>query len=199
MSCCVGGKRFRLGSADCASFDALASLRWHRCLEHGSCLMRWAIVTIVGIASMGTLAVSVSMNFAFGSSSGRIALDLTPTAPPSVSPTSSKLHLPSLSLTAPAIAHGCGAARPALVGNLRPFAWRCPPLVLPQPTEPSRWTLVGSGSLEAKPAGKLGSLSPSYGGSGIDLASPELRRSERLQLIATAIALRSQLAPYAAS
>ena len=37
--------------------------------------MRWAIVTIVGIASMGMLAVSVSMNFAFGSSFGRTALE----------------------------------------------------------------------------------------------------------------------------
>ena len=37
--------------------------------------MRWAIVTIVGIASAGMLAVSVSMNFAFGSSFGRTALE----------------------------------------------------------------------------------------------------------------------------
>ena len=37
--------------------------------------MRWAIVTIVGMASVGMLAVSVSMNFAFGSSFGRTALE----------------------------------------------------------------------------------------------------------------------------
>ena len=37
--------------------------------------MRWAIVTIVGIASAGLLAVSVSMNFTFGSSFGRTALE----------------------------------------------------------------------------------------------------------------------------
>ena len=37
--------------------------------------MRWAIVAIVGIASVGMLAVSVSMNFAFGSSFGRTALE----------------------------------------------------------------------------------------------------------------------------
>src|SRR5215510_9039478 len=37
--------------------------------------MRWAIVVIVGIASAGLLGVSVSMNFAFGSSFGRTALE----------------------------------------------------------------------------------------------------------------------------
>ena len=37
--------------------------------------MRWAIVTIVGIESVGMLAVSVSVNFAFGSSFGRTALE----------------------------------------------------------------------------------------------------------------------------
>jgi hypothetical protein len=33
--------------------------------------MRWVVVTIVGLASAGLIAVSVSMNFAFGSSFGR--------------------------------------------------------------------------------------------------------------------------------
>ena len=37
--------------------------------------MRWVIVAIVGIASAGLMAVSVSMNFAFGSSFGRTALE----------------------------------------------------------------------------------------------------------------------------
>jgi len=37
--------------------------------------MRWAIVAIVGLASAGLLAVSVSINFAFGSSFGRTALE----------------------------------------------------------------------------------------------------------------------------
>jgi len=37
--------------------------------------MRWAIVAIVGIASAGMLAVSVSMNFSFGSSFGRTTLE----------------------------------------------------------------------------------------------------------------------------
>ena len=33
-------------------------------------LMRWIVIAIVGIASAGLLAVSVSINFAFGSSFG---------------------------------------------------------------------------------------------------------------------------------
>jgi hypothetical protein len=37
--------------------------------------MRWVTVAIVGIASAGLLAVSVSINFAFGSSFGRTALE----------------------------------------------------------------------------------------------------------------------------
>src|SRR5262245_33598869 len=37
--------------------------------------MRWAVVAIVGLASAGLLAVSVSMNFSFGSSFGRTALE----------------------------------------------------------------------------------------------------------------------------
>jgi hypothetical protein len=37
--------------------------------------MRWAIVAIVGLSSTGMLAVSVSMNFAFGSSFGRTAFE----------------------------------------------------------------------------------------------------------------------------
>src|SRR5262245_20990633 len=37
--------------------------------------MRWIVVAIVGIASAGLLAVSVSMNFAFGSSFGRTTLE----------------------------------------------------------------------------------------------------------------------------
>jgi hypothetical protein len=37
--------------------------------------MRWAIVAIVGIASAGLLSVSVSMNFAFGSSFGRTVFE----------------------------------------------------------------------------------------------------------------------------
>jgi hypothetical protein len=37
--------------------------------------MRWAIVAIVGLASSGLMAVSVSMNFAFGSSFGRTAFE----------------------------------------------------------------------------------------------------------------------------
>ena len=37
--------------------------------------MRWIVVAIVGIASAGLLAVSVSMNFSFGSSFGRTALE----------------------------------------------------------------------------------------------------------------------------
>jgi hypothetical protein len=37
--------------------------------------MRWIVVAIVGIASAGLLAVSVSINFAFGSSFGRTVLE----------------------------------------------------------------------------------------------------------------------------
>src|SRR6478672_9201405 len=37
--------------------------------------MRWAMVAIVGIASAGLLAVSLAMNFAFGSSFGRTVLE----------------------------------------------------------------------------------------------------------------------------
>src|SRR5262245_9456833 len=37
--------------------------------------MRWVIVAIVGLSSTGMLAVSVAMNFAFGSSFGRTALE----------------------------------------------------------------------------------------------------------------------------
>jgi hypothetical protein len=37
--------------------------------------MRWIVVAIVGIASAGLLAVSVSVNFVFGSSFGRTALE----------------------------------------------------------------------------------------------------------------------------
>src|SRR5262245_54634038 len=37
--------------------------------------MRWIVVAIVGIASTGLLAVSVSMSFAFGSSFGRTAFE----------------------------------------------------------------------------------------------------------------------------
>jgi hypothetical protein len=37
--------------------------------------MRWMIVAIVGLSSAGMLAVSVSMNFAFGSSFGRTAFE----------------------------------------------------------------------------------------------------------------------------
>src|SRR5262244_3637237 len=37
--------------------------------------MRWAIVALVGIATAGLMAVSVSMNFAFGSSFGRTAFE----------------------------------------------------------------------------------------------------------------------------
>ena len=37
--------------------------------------MRWLIVAIAGIASAGLMAVGVSMNFAFGSSFGRTALE----------------------------------------------------------------------------------------------------------------------------
>jgi hypothetical protein len=37
--------------------------------------MRWVIVAIAGIASAGLIAVGVSMNFAFGSSFGRTALE----------------------------------------------------------------------------------------------------------------------------
>ena len=37
--------------------------------------MRWVIVTPVGIASAGLMVVGVSMNFAFGSSFGRTALE----------------------------------------------------------------------------------------------------------------------------
>ena len=37
--------------------------------------MRWGVVAIVGLASVGLLAVSVSINFVFGSSFGRTALE----------------------------------------------------------------------------------------------------------------------------
>ena len=42
---------------------------------HWSFFMRWLLVAIVGLASAGLIAVSVSMNFAFGSSFGRTAFE----------------------------------------------------------------------------------------------------------------------------
>src|SRR5262245_43635839 len=42
---------------------------------HWSFFMRWLIVAIVGLASTGLIAVSVSINFAFGSSFGRTAFE----------------------------------------------------------------------------------------------------------------------------
>jgi hypothetical protein len=44
-------------------------------VEHWSRLMRWLVVAIAGLASAGLMAVGVSMNFAFGSSFGRTALE----------------------------------------------------------------------------------------------------------------------------
>ena len=37
--------------------------------------MRWIAIVITGVASVGLIAVSVAMNFAFGSSFGRTVLE----------------------------------------------------------------------------------------------------------------------------
>ena len=118
--------------------------------------MRWLIVAIVGIASAGMMAVSVAMNFAFGSSFGRTTLesyaygaafgfgDILKVAAPSWSPTASATHV------------RFRRHRLARVGNLHPLLGRfCRWLCLRQPN------LRGgrsnrSGSLESKPAKEPG-------------------------------------------
>ena len=60
--------------------------------------MRWIAILIIGAASAGLIAVSVAMNFAFGSSFGRIGVwRVTPTGQHSPLPTSSRWRRPSSS------------------------------------------------------------------------------------------------------
>ena len=99
--------------------------------------MRWLIVAIAGIASAGLMAVGVSMNFAFGSSFGRTALesyaygaafgfaDILKVAAPIVVARS----LGNRNWGAAFSACSCGEPSP----SVRPYLL----LALPRPTEPS--------------------------------------------------------------
>jgi len=103
--------------------------------------MRWAIVGIVGNACAGMIAVSVVMNFAFGSSFGRTVWE-------SYAYGAAIGFADILKVAAPIVVasgignHKWGAATLGLlVWGTFTSARRSPPLALPRPTERSRWAL----------------------------------------------------------
>ena len=102
--------------------------------------MRWAVVAIVGLASTGLLAVSVSMNFAFGSSFGRTAFE-------SYAYGAAFGFADILKVAAPIVIANSFGNRRWVAALLALFLWgtftacsAVSAIGFAQPTEPSRWT-----------------------------------------------------------